>query len=170
LSAIPLILASTPALESKSTVVGSPPHNRAAPFEFLKGHSLHHHKHADSNKSAAPRDKNLALRETLETSRGASAAAKARGARGGIVASPAVHRASGETMGFGPRDDFDVHRHVKSDGRTKELFEERLRLRHRREVAYAKHAQKLVGCSQVGISLVQLQSRILIDSDQRQGQ
>jgi hypothetical protein len=131
LSAIPLVLASTSALESKTTVVGSPPHRRATPFKFLNGRSAHHHKDANAHKGAAARDKNLALCETLETSRGARTAAKARRARGSVVASHAVHRASGETMSFGPRDDVDVHGQVESDGRAKELFQERLRLWHR---------------------------------------
>jgi hypothetical protein len=157
LGAIPLVLTSASAFESKPTVVRSPPHSGTAPFEFLKGRAAHHHKDANAHECATARDKHLALRETLEASRGAGAAAKARRARGNVVASHAVHRASGQTMSFDPRDDVNVHGQIEGDGGTKELFKERLRLRHRREIAYSKYPQEFLRCSQVAIALVQRQ-------------
>jgi hypothetical protein len=170
LSAIPLVLASAPTFESKPTIVSSPPQSRTPPIEFLQGRPAHHHKDGNSHKSATARDKNLALRKTLEASRGAGATAKARRTRSGVVTSHSMHRASGETMSFGPRDDVNVHGQIEGDGRAKELFEERLRLWHRREITYPKHPQELLRRSQIAISLVQMRRRAVVRSDQRQSQ
>jgi hypothetical protein len=37
-----------------------------------------------------------------------------------------VHGPGGETMGFGPRDDINVHGQIESSGRAEDLFEEGL--------------------------------------------